>query len=578
MYKGPITWSRLHPDPEKEASLAGRLGVPRLLARLLLNRGISTPEAAGTFLHPSLGGLADPSRMKDMDRAVERICLAIERDETIALFGDYDADGITAAAVLKLFLDRAGAKVLVHLPDRLSEGYGLNKQTLDALRARDVRLLITIDCGISDHEEVLHARGLGMDVIVTDHHEVLEELPDALAVVNPKRADCDYPYRELSGVGVAFNLLIALRKGLRERGGWSGGQGPNLRKYLDLVALGTLADVVPLKGPNRILVKFGLDELSSATRPSLRALKQVAGSDPYGNVEVRDVLFRLVPRINAAGRMGHPSESFRLLVEQNPAEAQRLARLLDERNKTRQSVEQKITREAREMIERDGGATGRSVIVLASGTWHHGVIGISASRLVEAFQLPTALIAVKDGVGRGSVRSFGAFNVAEALSACREHLVRFGGHPAAAGLTVEEGEIGTFREAFSEQAARFFDAEPPGRECPIDGTLAFDAIDLGLLEVIDALKPFGEGNPEPLFTTGPVEVVSARTVGTGHLKMLLRQGETVHDAIGFSLARRYSPDMGKIEIAFVPTLNDWNGIGRVQLKLMDLWPVGGGPA
>ncbi|HSR11832.1 MAG TPA: single-stranded-DNA-specific exonuclease RecJ, partial [Thermodesulfobacteriota bacterium] len=431
--------------------LIRELGLSAIAARVLVHRGVSDPDAARRFLSPSLSDLPDPSVMKDMDRAVARVSRALRSREKIHVFGDYDVDGTTATAVLCLFLRNAGAEVSFSVPDRTREGYGLNAEAVKRIAASGARLLITADCGIASRDEIRWAAGEGLDVVVTDHHEPPEELPPAVAVLNPKRNDCPYPFKGLAGVGVAFHLLIALRARLREEAFFPPGEVPNLREYLDLVALGTIADVVPLTGPNRILAKHGLAELGRSRRPGIAALKALCTLADAPLIDTEAVHFRLAPRINAAGRMRDAAQAVELFTTGDPARARRIASDLDELNSVRQRTEEAILNEAREMIE--SGGEGKKSIVLSSAKWHPGIVGIVASRLVEEYQCPAVLIALGDETGRGSGRSIAGFSLYEALKSCSRWMERFGGHDQAGGLVIRSENIPFFAAAFESAAA-----------------------------------------------------------------------------------------------------------------------------
>ncbi|NWF57555.1 MAG: single-stranded-DNA-specific exonuclease RecJ [Syntrophaceae bacterium] len=534
--------------------------------RILTNRGIASPEEARRFLHPALSDLPDPFAMKDMEKAVRRIIQALRRGETIHLFGDYDVDGTTAAAVLSLFLKAAGGKVDFTLPHRLKEGYGLNLEALKRIHASGCRLLITADCGISNREEIRWSQEQGMDVIVTDHHEIPELLPPALALLNPKQPDCGYPFKGLAGVGVAFNLAIALRSRLREESFFPRGNGPNLKEYLDLVALGTVSDVVPLTGVNRILVKYGLAELARAHRPGIAALKEVSGMES-GPVDSAGINFRLAPRINAAGRLEDAREVVHLLVTEDPREAKRIALHLNELNSLRQRMEEKTLAEAKEMI--DPGKKRRS-IVLASQGWHPGIIGIVASRLTEQFRCPTILIALQEDRGKGSGRSIAAFSLFEGLKACREWMEGFGGHEQAAGLVIRPDRIPDFARAFEEVVAARVSEEEAIPRLTIDAIARLEQLNASFLSELEALAPFGVGNPEPVLGLEGLDVLGSRPVGRGHLRIRIREGRQTREAIGFGMGPRHPLAGEGMKMAFSPQVNRYQGSRNLQIKVLDL--------
>jgi len=563
-------------------ALASQLGISPLLGRLLVGRNITTPEAAEGFLSPRLSNLHSPFLLKDMDAAVERICLALQRREPMLLYGDYDVDGITGIALLYLFLSGLGAEVSFHIPDRLTEGYGLHRDTLQLMQEKGVRLVITVDCGSSDREQVRFARQQGIDVIITDHHEVPPELPPANAVLNPKQPGCSFPFDGLAGVGVAFNLLMGLRTRLRERQFFAGRDEPNLREYLDLVALGTIADMVPLVDENRILVKHGLIELARGGRKGIRALKDVCGLAP-ASISSYQVAFRLAPRINAAGRIGQAQESVRLLITDDEGEARRIALYLAEENLRRQRMESRIFKEACALVEAEAGTADRRSIVLASPEWHPGVIGICASRLLERYYKPAVLIACDQaaGLGKGSARSHDRFHLYEGLKACGGVLEKFGGHHSAAGLTIRMDNLTAFRELFDAAVADSADAGASVPFLTIDAEARLQEFSQAVVQEIARLEPFGFRNPEPTFASPAFDTFSSQVVNGGHLKLKIREDGVGYDAIGFNLAERFhalgpgeaSSPRGRIRIAFVPQINEWQGVTSVQLKIKDIKQV-----
>ena len=467
-----------------------------------------------------------------------------------------------------MFLKSAGVNVSYYIPERIAEGYGLNADAISKLAERGVALLITVDCGISDHPEVKLAKELGMDVIVTDHHEVPDYLPPAYAIINPKQSGCPFPFKNLAGVGVAFNFIIALRATLRDEGFWKEKEVPNLKEYLDLVALGTIADVVPLVDENRIFVKYGLMELTASTKPGIIALKEISGLNDVP-INAGMVGYRLAPRINAAGRVGKGVDGVRLLTSESYDEAASIAKLLDDGNKERQGLEEVILREATEMVE-SGLISDRKSIVLASESWHPGVIGIVASRIAEKYYRPTVMIAIKDGVGKGSARSIHSFMLYEGLKECSHLLNEFGGHDYAAGLSINEENIEKFRDAFERVASNKLSDEDMVPEMDIDATMDLNDVTEGLVNELDNLAPFGEANPEPLLCSTGLGIADCKVVGNNHLKMRVKQGRTVRDAIGFGMGNlNLSPGIN-LDTAFIPQINLWNGGKSIQLKLKDV--------
>jgi single-stranded-DNA-specific exonuclease len=556
-------------DDVRAARLASELRLHPLAARVLATRGLGDPAAAEAFLAVRLADLPDPFGMAGMEAAVGRIARAVEGGERIACYGDYDVDGVTSTALLAGFLRAAGADVVTYTPHRLVEGYGLNSAAVAKLAGQGARLLVTLDCGITSVEEVRAAAGLGVDAIVVDHHTVPVELPAAAAILNPHQPGCAYPAKELAAVGVTFALAMALRRRLRERGRFGEGRPePNLREALDLVALGTVADVVPLVGANRILVRWGLQELARSRRPGLRALKRVAGIADGTPVSAGQVGFRLAPRINAAGRLDDAGRGVRLLLEDDPERARALAEDLDRENQARQEIERHMLDEAVvDAIARvREGARG---LVLARDGWHPGVVGIVAARIAERFHRPTVLVGVgEDGTGKGSGRSVDGFHLYDALAACAAHLTRFGGHRHAAGVTVAREAVPRFRQAFEAYASARIADEDLVPRCRIDGWV--DEADLTdrAAEDLARLGPFGAGHPEPVFALRGA-ASRARTVGAGgaHLKLALGNGL---DAIGFGLGERLGACSGPVEAAFSLGFDEWDGSRRLQLRLRDV--------
>jgi single-stranded-DNA-specific exonuclease len=565
-------WAIAPGNPPLEAQLAAALQLHPIAARLLANRGITSVEGARDFLDASLQRLYDPCLMHGMAEAVERLARGLRAQEAIAIYGDYDVDGITATAVLSWFFRDIGVPVPYYLPHRMREGYGLNAEAVRQLAAQGTRLLITVDCGITGHEEVRLAKSLGMDVIVTDHHQVPPTLPEAVAVLNPHQPTCAYPAKELAGVGLAFKLVMALRARLRRESPWAG-RLPNLRRHLDLVALGTIADIAPLVGENRILVRHGLQALTKSEKLGVQALKQVAGLDDQA-VGPRQVGFALAPRLNAAGRLAAAQAGVELLLSEDAARAEQLARDLDMMNRERQAVQAAIYAEAKAAIEAEGSVKERGAIVLASDRWHPGVVGIVASKLVEEFGRPTILIGLEGSMGKGSGRSIAAFHLYQALVVCQEHLMGFGGHEHAAGLRIGREQVPAFREALNRWASEQLTAAAYTPPLEIDAEVRLEDIDDHLLEFMARLEPFGEGNPQPLLLTRGVEVVGEpTTVGKEqqHLRLTLRQGHTILRSIGFGMGGCLAQaKAGYLDIAFTPQRHSWNGHEERQLVLKDL--------
>jgi single-stranded-DNA-specific exonuclease len=573
----PKRWEIAPKNLKIEEKLSAALQIQPLEARLLANRGINTIEGAREFLTPSLQRLYDPFLMRGMAEAVERLIRGLQSQERIVIYGDYDVDGITATAVLSWFFREIGAPVPYYLPHRMREGYGLNGEAIRKLADQGTRILITVDCGITGHDEVQLARRLGMDVIVTDHHQVPPILPDAVAVLNPHQPDCPYPAKELSGVGVAFKLIMALRGQLRRDAQWVG-KLPNLRRHLDLVALGTIADVAPLLGENRILVKQGLQELTHSLKLGVQTLKRVARIDAQ-EIGPRQVGFALAPRLNAAGRLAAAKAGVELLLSDDTARAEKLARYLDSVNRERQVVQAQIYAEAKAAIEADGGIGSRWAIVLASERWHPGVVGIVASKLVEEYGRPTVLIGLDGDTGKGSGRSIAAFHLYNALVACQELLIGFGGHEHAAGIRIYRHQVRPFGEALNRVAGELLTETDCAPLLSIDAEVQLDEIDDTLLQFMERLEPFGEANPQPVLLARGVTVVGSPTrVGKEqqHLRLVLRQRHVSFQGIGFAMGPRLTQAKeGLLDIAFTPQRHVWNGREECQLVLRDLTPYAG---
>ncbi len=548
------------------------LGISPLTIQVLLNRGISNLNEARRFLSPSLSDLPDPFTMKGMDEAVHRIVQALRKEEKITLFGDYDVDGTTATALLYLFLKNAGARVDFSLPHRVKDGYGLNLEALKNIRFSGTKLLITTDCGISNREEIRWAEENGLEVIVTDHHEVPEKLPPALAILNPKQRDCPYPFKNLAGVGVAFNLVIALRSFLRREGFFKDGKGPNLKEYLDLVALGTVSDVVPLTGANRVLVKYGLRKLGQSNRPGIVALKEISGLEA-GPVDTIGINFRLAPRINAAGRLEDALKVVQLLTTEDPAQARQIAAHLNELNSLRQRIEEKILMEAKSMLDSRAAEKMKS-IVLASPGWHPGVIGIVASRLTETYHCPTILIALQEQLGKGSGRSIHPFSLYEGLKACQTWMEGFGGHEQAAGLVIRAECIPGFSQAFEETVAERLAEEDFIPSLTIDALTNLEPLNESLISELEGLAPFGTGNPEPILGLENLTILSSRLVGKNHLRLRIQEGRVIREAIGFGMGYWHPLSEEGMKMAFVPQLNIFQGRRSLQMKIVDLQPAG----
>ena len=545
-------------------ALAATLEVSPLLARLLDMRGIKNTAAADTFLNGKLTALPDPSRLHGMGIAVQRLVVAVQQKEKILIHGDYDVDGISATALLVEFFNSVGAEVGYHVPLRLKDGYGLSAQALDRAAAQRVKVVVSVDCGVTAVEEADLASDYGIDLIITDHHQPPEDLPQALAIINPHQDNCCFEDKNLAGVGVAFFLAIGLRKGLRDADFFNGDRPePDLRHLLDLVALGTIADVVPLIGVNRLLTSSGLKVLNTGSRAGIRALLRVAA---VKNADSGSVGFKLAPRLNAAGRIEDAALGVRLLLSDDETEVDEIAGLLDGFNRERQNIEARTMRQAEKAVaELD---PERRTIVLADPGWHSGVIGIVASRLVERYYRPTFLLAIENSQAKGSGRSTRDIHLYDALQGCSDCLNGFGGHAAAAGLSIDVDAIETFTAAFENAVARQ-QTEPGVSFIEYDGEVFLADLTVGSVSEFARLAPFGMGNPSPQFVVRNVNILGLKTVGEKHLKFSARQDAYSVQCIAFGMAEREDELEGSIDLLFVPELNEWKGRTEVQLRVRD---------
>ncbi|HEX2460545.1 MAG TPA: single-stranded-DNA-specific exonuclease RecJ [Vicinamibacterales bacterium] len=561
-------WEARRCDEAHADVVARELGVSPVTARLLCIRGLGDLDGARRFLSPSLDDLHDPFRLADMAPAVDRIQTAIARHERVAIHGDYDVDGVTSTVILRRALELLGADVVHYIPERLRDGYGLQPAALERLHADGVRLAISVDCGIRADEAARHAAALGLDLIITDHHEPDASLPPALAVINPKRHDCTYPDKNLAGVGVALKLVQALcrRAG---RTGW-------LPAFVKIAAIGTLADVVPLIGENRVIAKLGLAMLTTGPHKiGLRALLESCGLTGK-EIDSYHIGFVIGPRVNAAGRMSTPDIAARLLLaadETMADEARALADQLNAENLRRQKEEADIVAQARRTVDTDLDVGSRTVIVVGGDGWHRGVIGIVASKLVEALNRPAVVLSIDGDVAHGSCRSIPSFDMLSALESCSDVLTKFGGHRQAAGLTLEASRVRELRGRINEYADRYLQPDDLRPRLWIDGTLAFRSITPQVASELSALAPFGAGNSCPVFRTSGVEVVDGpRLVKDRHLKMALRQEGRVMRGIAWRAADReafVSQYRGGIDLAYSLEQDTWNGERYLQLSVAD---------
>jgi len=534
-----------------------------ILAQVLVNRGINSPEKARAFLNPDLHTLSDPYTLPDMDRAVQRIRTAADKGERVLIHGDYDADGLTATAIMLLTLSKLGIEAGFFIPNRFDHGYGFNSEAIETAVFSGTNLIITVDCGINSFDETDLAKQRGLDVIITDHHEPYFDdsgksiLPKADAVVNPK-IDPDQDIVPLCGAGVALMISIALL-GLEEASA-----------FFDLAALGTVADMVPLLGDNRIIVIEGLRSINTNNRVSLQALKEIAGARDR-TLTAGMLSFTLIPRINASGRVAESSDVVRLFLTEDMAEAQEIAHRLNSNNALRYKIEDTVFREAVSLADVQ---KHMNCIVLANEGWHEGVVGIVASKIAEMYKRPAFILSVKEGVARGSARSFAGFDICAGLTACADLLTQYGGHKQAAGLTLPATNIDDFVQAMDAVVASALESEDLRKALYIDAELPLRDITFSFLQSLSGLEPFGLGNEEPLFASRNLEVVSPRIVGRNHLKMKLRNSSSSLDAIGFDMGEQFPvadfPE--NVDAVFVPSINEWNGGRYLQLNIKAIRP------
>lgn len=551
---------------QQDVELLRSAGYSYLLSTVLASRGITTPERAAEFLDRERSLSLSPLLMKDMEKATARIQRAIANKETIAVFGDYDVDGITSTVLLLDYLKRCGAPCLRYIPRRIEDGYGLSRDAILSLSHQGATLMITVDCGVTGNEEVDYANALGIDVVITDHHECKGVLPKAVAVVDPHRPDCPYPFKQLAGVGVALKLVLALGGESREDALFA--------RYCSLAAIGTIADVMRMEGENRTIVYCGLEALPHTDFVGIHALLKEVGllGKPISSIQIG---FVLSPRINAAGRMGAADLAADLLEAGTPEEAEALAKQLCDLNRERQSVEQAICTDAIQQIDRLPEEF-RSALVLASDHWHQGVVGIVASRLSEKYSCPSFMIHIKDGCGKGSCRSYGGFNLFAALESCSDLLDEFGGHELAAGFTIKEENIDSFRTRMNRYVRASSGGELPVSSLEIDAPIVCPGdMTLSDVEQLSALEPYGSGNPRPVFVLLGTTVESIQPVGQGkHLKLRLSKGSCRFDAIFFSVTQEECGIAAgcRIDAAFYLQVNTFRGQTTLQLQLIDIRP------
>lgn len=554
-------WQVYEVNEEQVDKISKENNINMLIATILSNKGITKQEEINKYLNPKRSDFHNPYNMPDMEKAVSRIIQAKEQGEKVIIYGDYDVDGITSITVLKSFLQDIGIEADYYIPNRLNEGYGLNIPAVEKIASQGYNLMITVDCGISCIEEVKRANELGMEVIVTDHHEVGETLPDAVAVVDCKRKDNKYECRDLAGVGVAFKLAQALsiKLELDEK---------EYLKYLDIVCIGTISDIVPLVDENRVISKLGLMLVNQTKNIGLREILNVSG---YKQIDSTAVSFGVAPRLNACGRMGHADEALKLFLSKNLTEVQELTSLLNNYNKTRQDIEKAIYEDAISQIENNQLEKNRAIVV-AGNNWHHGVIGIVSSKITELYFKPSILLCLEDGIGKGSGRSIPGFDLHDALTKCQDTLEKFGGHAMAVGLTLKQENIEQFKEKF-EQIAEEQHIEEITPVIKIDAKVNLSEINKQMVESLKMLEPFGEANKMPIFLFKNLKIDSIRALSEGkHLKLTLKDNNVIVNAIGFNLghlAEEYRIG-DKIDVVGTLEINSFNGVDSIQINIKDL--------
>ena len=553
-------WECYAVDENKVNELVEKFGISGILSRILVNKNITQKDEIDLFMNPTRKDFHDPFLMPDMEIIVDRVLQAIEQKEKIMIYGDYDADGITSITVLKSFLEERGLEVASYIPNRLDEGYGLNKTALKKIYDDGYRLIITVDCGISGIDEVDYANSLGMEVLITDHHEPVEILPKAMAVVDAKRKDNKYPFNQLAGVGVVFKLIqaISIKLGLEEK---------EYLKYLDIVCIGTISDIVPLVDENRVIAKLGLKLIAQTRNIGLKALLEVIG---FKNIDSTTISFGVAPRINACGRMGDEQVALDLFLEKDYDKAKELAIKLNEYNIERQTIEKSIFDEATEKIEKN--EKDKACIIVGSEGWHHGIIGIVASKVTEMYFKPSILICFEGNDGKGSGRSIPGFDLHDALTECSDYLEKFGGHSMAVGVTVSRDKFELFKNKF-EEYAKSHDIDKIIPVINIDSELSLKDIDIDSVKSLQKLEPYGEANKMPVFMIRNLKINSIRALSEGkHLKLTLKDDGYMINAIGFNmgnLSNEYLID-DKVDVIGNLDINSFNGNESIQLILKDI--------
>ena len=554
-------WEFYDSDNAKIKEISQKFNISELLATVLVNRNIKTDEEIKLFLNPTRNDFHDPYLMPDMKIAVDRIIKAIDEKEKTMIYGDYDVDGITSITVLSKFLNQCGLNVGYYIPNRLNEGYGLNKKAIKTIADEGYKLIITVDCGISSTEEIDYAYSLGMEVIITDHHEPLDILPNALAIIDCKRKDNKYPFNSLAGVGVSFKLIQAIgqRLNLPEK---------EYLKYLDIVCIGTISDIVPLVDENRVIAKLGLMLIKQTKTPGVKALLKATS---YKEVNSTTVSFGIAPRINACGRMGHEKDALELFLTENIVEAEQITEKLNEYNKQRQNIEKRIFEEAIAKIEKNE-ENKKNMIILGSENWHHGVIGIVSSKITELYYKPSILICFENDNGKGSGRSIPGFDLHEALCLASDYLEKYGGHEMAVGLSLKKKDFKAFKEKL-ESIAENLHTDELTPIIKIDKEITLNDIKIENVKELNLLEPFGESNKTPIVIYRNLKINSIRALSEGkHLKLTLKDENKIINAIGFNMGK-YSEEYligDKIDVIGVLEINTFNGIESVQINMKDI--------
>ncbi len=564
-------WQILKPDRNKVETLSKTLGISKTVSSVLVNRGIDGVEAASFFLQAKLKMLPDPFLLKDSEKASEIIIRYIKERRRIVIYGDYDVDGITSTLIMYEFLTHVGAHVDYYIPHRLEDGYGLNTYTLEEIATNGGELVITVDCGITSFDEVKYAKDLRLETIIIDHHHVGEIVPDAVAIVNPHQKDCTYPFKEMAAVGVAFSFLMVLKK-MIEKDGFFKGTLPNLVEYMDVVALGTVADMVPLIDSNRIFVKYGLLQMQKNKRPGLMALANICGVKNLKEITPAVISYKMAPRLNAAGRIGNAIKGLELILNSDYDAALKMAEELNLTNEYRQQLEAEIFDQAISKVE-NSDVLSKNALILFSEKWHPGVIGIVASRLVEKYYKPTIMISVEDGIGRGSARSIPQLHIYNVLEQLSGYLVQYGGHKYAAGLTIKETNIPEFIENFNRLAGQALAQETYSQSTEIDGELPLSELAPELIVALSKLEPFGMNNQEPCFIARNVQILKQSIINRSHLHWKLGADNTTmtFNSIGFGLLNGNEvPNQGdRIDIVYFPRINIYGGNITLQLYIKD---------